>query len=315
MTITATSPSTFHEFGELFPDDDACIDHLEVWRWPRGFRCPRCRSGDATRLSTRVLWECQDCGKQTSITAGTALQHTKVPLRTWFYAFWLVAIRKKGISALQFQRDTGLGNYGTALYLLHKVRRVVTEREDELLEGTVELDHAIMPGKGMQPGKRLGVGGAFVLAAVERVSYTDKRGRARTRAGHARAAVLPVAAGDTSVDFVESVVKMGSLVVTDGGAEFEPLVHAGVDHDSHDQKGVAVISEAHLSKVHIFISNLKTWIRGVFHGVSRKYLPNYLDEFVYRFNRRDVGPDLFGHLVLRAMRSPWTGKDAIIGGG
>lgn len=312
MMTAPASPSTFHEFGELFPDDTSCMDHLEAWRWPAGFRCPRCDGRAATRLSTRALWECHACGRQTSITAGTALQHTKVPLRTWFYALWLVAGRKKGISALQFQRDTGIGSYGTALYLLHKVRRVVPEREGELLEGVVELDHAIMPGKGMRPGKRLGVGGAFLLAAVERLSYIDKRGRNRTRAGRARAAVLPVAAGDTSVDFVEDTVKMGTLVVTDGGAEFEGLVHAAVDHESHDQNGLAIISATHLSKVHIFFSNLKTWIRGVFHGVSRKYLPNYLHEFVYRFNRRDVGPDLFGYLVRRVVCAPWTGKVAII---
>lgn len=313
MTTAPTSPSTFHEFGELFPDDDACMEHLEAWRWPDGFCCPRCEGGDATRLSTRALWECRACGRQTSITAGTALQHTKVPLRTWFYALWLVAVRKKGTSALQFQRDTGIGSYGTALYLLHKVRRVVAEREGDLLNGVVELDHAILPGKDMRPGKRLGAGGAFLLAAVERVSYTDRRGKPQTRAGRARAAVLPVAASDTSLDFVEETVEMGALVVTDGGAEFEPLVHAGVDHESHDQNRRAEISATHLRKVHVFFSNLKTWIRGIFHGVSRKHLPYYLDEFVYRFNRRDVGPDLFGYLVRRVARAPWIGKAALSG--
>jgi ISXO2-like transposase domain/Transposase zinc-ribbon domain len=305
--MPTTDPATFADLAELFPDDDACARHLEALRWPDGFRCPRCASSEATRLSTRALWECRECRHQTSVTAGTALAHTKVPLRTWFYALWVFARRRKGTSALALQRETGIGCYATALYLLHKVRGVVAEAETAALHGTVEVDEAIIAGKNMRPGKRLGLNGAFLLAAVERVEFTDKKGRKRVCAGSARAAVIASTDADTVVDFVEETIQMGATVVSDGGAEFERVVYAGVDHESHPQHRTAAVSERHLKVVHIFYSNLKTWLVGIFHGVSRKHLPRYLDEYVYRYNRRRVGPPLFAAVVRRLLRAPWSG--------
>jgi len=144
MSDRPQSPATFAEFGELFPTEEAAAQYFEKWRWPEGFRCPACGEG-GSRLATRRVWQCRSCRRQTSLTAGTALQHTKVPLRIWVYAMWLMGRRKKGTSALQFQRETGLGNYGTALYLLHKVRETLVRPEGYRLEGTVELDTSISP--------------------------------------------------------------------------------------------------------------------------------------------------------------------------
>lgn len=305
MPTTPASPATFAEFSEMFPSDDACEAYLVAWRWPSGFVCPGCGSSVATRLRTRALWECRVCGRQTSVTAGTALQHTKVPLRIWVYAIWLVSRRKKGTSALQFQRETGLGSYSTALYLLHKVRGVLAEREESRLSGTVEMDDAILPGKEMKPGKHLGEGGAFIFAGVERKTRHRRDGKAYTASGGARAVVAQHCDSDTAIGFTEANVVEASLVVTDGGAEFAPLVQACVDHDSHDQLGMGAVSDRHLGRVHLFFSNFKTWLRGTFHGVSLRYLSRYLDEYVYRFNRRFQYEGIFGYVARRLVRAAW----------
>lgn len=313
MQPSSAAPATFAEFAALFPDDDACAKHLEKSRWPDGFRCPRCGAEAFTRLSTRALFECHGCGRQTSVTAGTALAHTKVPLRTWFYALWVVTRRKKGTSALALQRETGIGCYATALYLLHKVRQVVADAEELELDGIVELDETILAGKGMGPGKRLGVNGAFIIAAVERVEYVDRRGRPACRAGLARAAVVGAPDADCAQEFVEETIAIGATVVTDGGPEFERLVYSGVNHDSHQQDRVGAVADKHLQKVHTLFSNLKTWLVGIFHGVSRKHLPRYIDEFIFRLNRRNLGPPLFDRLISRFLQGEWVGIRRISG--
>ncbi len=130
MPATPSSPSTWLGFADMFPDETSCEQWLAEWRWPDGFRCPACDGQDAYRLASRPLWQGCSCRRQTSLTAGTALHRTKLPLRIWLYALWLIAIRKVSISALQLQRETGLGSYKTAWLLLHKVRATLEESPD-----------------------------------------------------------------------------------------------------------------------------------------------------------------------------------------
>jgi len=115
-------PRTLIEFQEMFPDEQACWVYLRAVRWPDGFECPGCGHGESTWLPRRRLDQCRACRRQASMTAGTVLHGTRVALRIWFLAFFFMRCHKKGISALQFQRDTGLGSYRTAWTLLHKVR-------------------------------------------------------------------------------------------------------------------------------------------------------------------------------------------------
>ena len=310
MAESPPCPATFFAFTEMFPTEASCIDYIARWRWPEGFECPGCGSSVATRLRTRPLWECRGCGRQTSVTAGTALEHTKVPLRVWVYALWLVGRRKKGTSAKQFQRETGIGSYRTALYLLHKVREVLGEVDAYPLAGVVELDDTILPGKGMGPGKRLGKGGAFILAGVERRVFQDKRGRPLPGSGSARAYVAPTVDQDAVGGFAEACVQEDARIVSDGGGPYLQLAEWGFHHDVHEQHATPAVSERHLRCVHRLFSNLKIWLNGTFHGVSLKHLPRYIDEFIYRFNRRFHDPRIFGFLVRRLVRAPWTGIEA-----
>jgi hypothetical protein len=103
-------PTTIFEFQEQFPSEEACWEYLRRLRWPRGFRCPRCGHAGSYFLAKRRLEQCVDCRYQASVTAGTLFHRTRLPLRVWFVAIFFVARHRQGISALQLQRDTGIGS-------------------------------------------------------------------------------------------------------------------------------------------------------------------------------------------------------------
>ena len=145
-------PSTLIEFQDRFPDEESCWQYLRRVRWPHGFRCPRCQGRESSFIRTRRLEQCRRCRYQASVTAGTVFHKTRVGLRVWLLGIFFVARHKKGISALQFQRDTGLGSYQTAWTLLHKLRSSLGRRTGELLSGLVEADEAYVggPRRGIQ---------------------------------------------------------------------------------------------------------------------------------------------------------------------
>ena len=139
-------PPSLTEFTARFPTDDACAAYLEARRWPNGFVCPECGSVTCWKLHTkRWTWECRDCGRQTSVTAGTVMHGSKVPLRTWFLAAHLLATHSNSMSALQLQAKLDLGSYKTAWLLLHKLRRAMVNPARTMLSGDVEVDETTIP--------------------------------------------------------------------------------------------------------------------------------------------------------------------------
>lgn len=146
------------EFQQWFPDHEACAEYLFESRWPEGFRCPRCGHGHSWPVSKRrVLLECAACHLQTSLTAGTVLHKTRPPLHLWFWAVYLMSTPTPGTSALQLQRQLGLGRYETA-WMLHKLRRAMINPEREPLTGEVEVDEGFVGGveAGLRGGRARG---------------------------------------------------------------------------------------------------------------------------------------------------------------
>ena len=288
------TPKTLHDFYAQFPNEDACWAALRRMRWPHGFVCPRCGSRGSHRLRTRRLEQCRGCRYQASPTAGTIFHKTRVPLRTWFLAIFFVARHKKGISALQLQRDTGLGSYQTAWTMLHKLRSALGHRPEFRLTGLVEADEAYVGGT-MSGGKR-GRGApnkALVAGAVEQ--------RERS-AGSLRLAVVPHASQDELGPFVRGVIDAReATVLTDGWKGYGDLATHGAKHRAVVQGHPARAAEI-LPWIHKVFSNLKTWLRGTFHGVSPKHLARYLKEFTYRFDRRARESELFHFVLRRAVR-------------
>lgn len=291
-------PTTIFEFQEQFPSEEACWAYLRRLRWPQGFRCPRCDHAGGYFLAKRRLEQCERCRYQASVTAGTIFHRTRLPLRVWFLAIFFVARHKQGISALQLQRDTGIGSYETAWTLLHKVRSALFPDPARRLTGLVEADETYV-GAPHERGKRGGreMGRKILIGAV-----VENRG---PRAGAARLGVLEgITFEDDIGPFVRGVIDARRATVrTDGLWSYRPLSKVGVRHDRRIQRDRAD-SVSHLPWSHLVFSNLKSWLRGTFHGVSKKHMPRYLDEFSYRLNQRWDELVLFGAVLARAVVSP-----------
>jgi transposase-like protein len=218
-----------------------------------------------------------------SLTAGTVLHNTKTPLTVWFWAAYLAVTDKRGISALLLQRQLGLRRYETAWMLLHKLRRAMVNTARERLHGDVEIDDTWVGGE--QPGIRgsrqlRGRHAAIVGVAVE------KRGEASNRI---RMAVIPDFKQATMLAFVQHHVAPGSTIYTDGLKAYGGLQAAGVKHVPRTQPTKTALRSGVPSVVPLAdraIGNLQQWLTGTYHGVSKAQLHVYLDEFVFRHNRR-----------------------------
>ena len=176
-------PRSLSEFQSRFASEEGCRGYLRACRWPDGFRCPSCGEGESYPLVTRELLQCRACRHQTSVTAGTVLDRTRMPLQLWFAAAYLVTTHTPGFSALQLQRQLGLGRYETAWTMLQKLRRAMVRPERDRLSGTVEVDEAY-------------VGGVEEGGAVAGASATARRRSSPARSRSAGAA--PGASGSGS---------------------------------------------------------------------------------------------------------------------
>jgi len=297
----AKGPGTIVELMAQFPDEAACVERLRKLRWPDGFVCPRCGGRGSVTIRTRRLEQCRSCRYQASITAGTIFHRTRKPLRLWFLAIFFLGRHKAGISALQLQKDLGLGSYKTAWAWLHKVRSALRERPEFRLTGLVEADETYVGARHERgaPGRTLR-GKSLVAAVVE------NRGE---RAGALRLEVLPDASQPELGPFVRGAIDQATATVrTDGWSGYGDLREHGAQHRAVVQ-GDPARAATILPWSHIVFSNLKGWLRGTFHGVSRKHLPRYLQEFVYRTNRRWLEHDLFFYVLRRAVQGeplPWA---------
>jgi transposase-like protein len=289
-------PKTLLEFQAQFPDEASCWRALKQLRWPEGFRCPRCAHRKSYPIAGRRLEQCERCRYQASVTAGTIFHKTRVPLRVWFLGIFFVARHKQGISALQFQRDTGIGSYQTAWTLLHKLRSSLWHRAEDRLRGWIEADETYVGAereRGLRGGREVGHK-TIVAVAVEQRRHT---------AGSARLAVLEGVSFERDLGpFLRGAIDAHQAAVrTDGFYGYLPLEGVGVTHDRHIQGADRARSSEILPWSHTIFSNLKAWILGTFRGVSKKHMPRYLDEFSYRFNRRWRETELFGFVLNRAV--------------
>jgi len=304
------------EFRQQFATNAACLEYLVRCRWPDGFTCPKCSAKSAWLNSKRYVFECRECGRQTSPTAGTIMHRSHVPVQEWFWAAYLVATHTPGISALQLQRQLGIGDYATAWHMLHRLRKGMVNKDRTRLSDLIEADetHIGGPAKG-KTGR--GVAAAkhktLIAGAVEVLTYTDKENRRKERAGRVRLQVL-ADAGEISIGaFVRANVEPGSRLRTDGWKGYSETALKGY---KHSVRIVGAPERAHRRAPHIHrvFSNLKTWLLGTHHGVEPKYLQSYLDEYVFRFNRRGTPMAAFqtllgissqkGQLTLRALLKP-----------
>ncbi len=302
-------PGSFGEFIDWFRSDADCWRYLTGLRWPDGFRCPRCGNSDAW-LSDRRLYICTRCQKQTSVVAGTVFERSRVPLLDWFRAVWLMTSQKNGVSAKSLQGELDLSTYKAAWTLQHKLRAAMLRPDMDKLSGEIEIDETFLGGP--RPGRR-GRGAAgkqIVVIAVEKPT-----GHVQYGFGRARMRVIPDCRRVTLEDFITDVCEPGSIISTDGLSSYQHLPELGYEHI------VTAISStddpAHVSMpaVHRVASLLKRWLLGTHQGgVAVQHLDSYLDEFVFRFNRRKARKRglLFYRALQFAVRAHPLGYETLV---
>jgi len=304
-------PKNLREFQHQFATEEACQEYLAMCRWPDGFVCPRCGHHRAYAVAKRRHWQCASCRHQVSVTSGTILHRTRTPLTAWFWAAYLMTTDKRGISALLIQRQLGLRRYETAWMMLHKLRRAMVNTERDPLHGEVEIDDTWIggPQAGLRGSRQLkGRRAALVLVA------TEKRGA--NRSGRVRMAVIPDFKAKTFKGFIKQNITPGSTIYTDGLKSFTGLDAEGYHHVARSQPHSTDLRKGAESVVPLAdrtIGNLQQWLIGTYHGVSRGQLQTYLDEFVFRHNRRRKPSAAFQTLLgLGTARSP-TAYESIRG--
>jgi transposase-like protein len=298
-------PDTLKAFQRMFSDEAKCLTYLTKLRWPYGFYCDRCTwKGDPYRVETRpTIFRCRSCNADISVTSGTVMHRTKQPLTTWFGAAYLTATQTPGMSALQLQRQLGIGRYETAFQTLHKLRAAMVRPDQDRIGGEwdVEVDETYVGGK--TRGKGRGVHDmTIVVGAVEIRPKKTEGGKRKIVAGRLRLRVAPDRSGKVLQEFVKEAVELHSHVTTDGWQGYDKLESLGYDHDGLTLGGDPVNAELVLPMIHIVFGNLKAWLLGTHHGVSDQHLQAYLNEFTFRFNRRHTPQATFRSLLGVATR-------------
>ena len=277
-----TQPSIFGIVSK-FNSEEICIAHFKRIRWPEGIRCIRC---NGERISTfdslgktgkeRHIYECMDCNYQFTVTVGTIFHDSHLPLTKWFLAIYLMCSAKKGISAKELQRQLDT-SYKTAWYVAHRIRLAMKD-DDALvgkLSGVLEVDETYIGGSRKGPRGRGAANKVPVVAIKERTS-----GKIRMQAvENCSASVLK--------NFIREHAEPGSEIHTDEFTSYLWLDSSEFAHQSVNHSQAYVRGDVHTNGCENVWSLFKRGIVGVFHKVSAKYLPLYLNEFSFRFNNRD----------------------------
>jgi hypothetical protein len=273
-----------------------------------------------------LIEECVACGKQHSLLAGTIFEQTKTGLSRWFLAIYLVTSSKGGISAIELKRQMGLpgsqrrprwsarsgkGSYQTAWSWLHKIRKAMVRPERAPLGTRVEADQTYVgrprPGK---PGR--GAGGKSKVAGAVESGRGHARGR---RLGRLRLAVVPDVSARSLEGFLTAAVARPATIATHGWSGYGGLAAKGYDHEPLDLAASWGDAALRLPAIHLVFGLTKRWLLGTHHGaVSAKHLPAYLDEFVFRFNRRTAKnlSHRFARVIQQAVRTRPATYHAIV---
>jgi transposase-like protein len=273
---------SFPRFNALYGTEEQCEAALESMRWPDGFRCPRCHGQDYGIVYGRrhKRYQCRHCRHQTTLTAGTIMAATKLPLTIWFLAFYVIGQAKNGISSLELSRHLGV-TCNTAWLVHSKIMRSMCERDEAyVLQGRVQIDDSYLGGE--HPGGKPGRGSENKVPIVAAVSLNEKGNPIHVK-------FSPVSGFTSEVVclWAQSCLGAGCAVLSDGLACFRSVIEAGCEHTSIVTGGRHPKDLPEFRWINTMLGNLKTSLSGTFHALNfKKYSKRYLGAFCFRFNRR-----------------------------
>lgn len=281
-------------FTKQFPNEESCRQHLKEQREKQGIVCSKCGCVHHYWKKNRNEWQCKKCGHRTTLTSGTVMHGTKLPIMYWYIAMHLLTSTKKSFSALEMQRQLGHNRYQPIWELIHKLRNVMGQRDAEYqLCGSIELDEGFFSTQRDETEKdkplKAGRGSqkkAKVLVMAESTPVEGSKMNIKKQVGYIKMVVIPnLKASTIDVEVVDNIKKESSLI-TDASSSYVHFKNLVNEHVSQviEPKEVGKV----LPWVHIVISNAKRLLLDIYHDVKSEFLQSYLNEFCYKFNRRNI---------------------------
>lgn len=264
---------TIADFNKQFPNDDACLEWLKKYLYPKGVFCKQCSMiTPHSRLTQRLAYSCNRCGNHTYPMSGTIFERSRTPLKHWFYAVFLMSTTRCGISAKQLQRELGV-TYKTAWRMFREIRTLM-QSSPQAMSGEVEIDECYMGGRRQGTHGRGAEGKTPVFGIAQ-------------RNGNVSATITKDLKSSTVYPIIKVHVLSERMVYTDEFPTYDGLKKRGYNHKRvHHASKVWVLGNVHTNTIEGFWSLLKRGINGVYHAVSEKYLQHYIDEYVFRYNHR-----------------------------
>jgi transposase-like protein len=284
-------PENQKVFERMFSDEHKCLDYLFVIKYPNGFICEKCEGNEYWLISKHI--RCKNCKSEISITSGTIFQSANLKIQDIFRIIWWIILQKNGVSARSLERVLGI-SYKSVWYWLHRIRKIMILPGREKLSGKVEVDEIFIGGKSKGKRGRGSTGKSLVATAVEIIG----KGTGRTRF-----AIIQDASRKSLNLFIKQNVNQGSTIITDAWKGYVDITKMKYNHIIENQS-IDHDEGSTLPHVHRIASLLKRWLLGTHQSyVNKGYLEYYLDEFVFRYNRRKASSrgKLFYTLIYQAM--------------
>lgn len=298
------------DFNAHFPDEASCKKHFKHYRDKEGIVCSNCKGLAHNWLSKKWMYECKNCRFRTSLKKGTIMENSKLKFRTWYQILLFISATKKGFSASEVQRQIGKKRYEPVWNAFHKIRQAMGQRDDRyLLNDMVEFDDAFFEVATKEsPQTKRGRGSqrqSKVAVSAESTILEDlETGKIERSCRYFKMKIAEGFQAEKTDEIITAMINQNSVVTTDCSTSYVNISNIVEIHQTH--RSSKEITNTSLKWTHVAISNAKRNFLGVYHKIKAKYLQNYLNEFVYKLNRRYFKERLFDRVIIAMASSKWA---------